>query len=85
MNPRRLGADVVAFVKRLSATRCWRPPEGLWVYLHELHYRGAAILWITIGRLLTLAMVRGVRGALWLALALSAGLIGEIVLTQIYS
>jgi len=59
--------------------------EGLWVYLHELHYYTTAALWIAIGAILALTMTRAARGQRWLMPAVSAGLLAEIFLTQVYS
>lgn len=59
--------------------------EGSWVYLHELHYYDTAAMWIAIGTLLALTMTRGLRELRWLPLTVSAGLAGEILLTQIYA
>jgi hypothetical protein len=59
--------------------------EGLWVYAHELHYWGAARLWIAIGSLLTLTMLRGVRDYRWVPVAVAGGLAGDVILTQIYT
>lgn len=58
--------------------------EGVWNYLHELHYYGSAALWIGIGLVLVALTLRERRTALWLAVTLPAGLIAEIVLTRIY-
>jgi hypothetical protein len=59
--------------------------EGLWVYLHELHYYTTAALWIAIGVTLALTMTWTTRGQRWLVPAVGAGLLAEIFLTQVYS
>jgi hypothetical protein len=59
--------------------------EGLWVYLHELHYYTTAALWIAIGVILGLTMTRAARGQRWLVPAVGAGLLAEMLLTQVYS
>jgi len=58
--------------------------EGLWVYLHELHYRLTAALWIGIGLVLLLLPLRQVKERGWLALTLACALAGEIVLSLVY-
>lgn len=59
--------------------------EGLWVYLHELHYYTTAVLWIAIGALLGLTMTRRTPSRRWLGPAVGLGLLTEILLTQVYS
>ena len=59
--------------------------EGLWVYLHELHYYTTAALWIAIGVSLSLTMTWTTGGQRWLVPAVGAGLLAEIFLTQVYS
>ncbi len=59
--------------------------EGLWVYVHELHYYGAAALWIAIGALLSILLPDSTREARWLAVTLTSGIAAEVLLTQIYS
>jgi hypothetical protein len=59
--------------------------EGLWVYLHELHYYTTAALWIAIGVILALTMTRATHGQRWLVPTVGAGLLAEILLTQVYS
>jgi len=59
--------------------------EGLWVYLHELHYYATAALWIAIGVILALTMTRATRGQRWLVPTVGAGLLAEIFLTQVYT
>ena len=61
--------------------------EGLWSYVHELRYYGAAALWLGLGAALAIGLnlARGGLGGLrWLALTLPLGLAGEIALTLIY-
>jgi hypothetical protein len=58
--------------------------EGLWVYVHELHYWATAALWIGIGISLGVAMPRGHVQRRWLALTLTLGIVGEIIVGQIY-
>jgi hypothetical protein len=57
--------------------------EGLWNYLHELHYDSTAWLWLGIGAAIAVLGLRGLRDYRWLAATIPLGLIGEIVLTQI--
>ncbi len=59
--------------------------EGLWLYLHELHHYATAALWIAIGVLLALALIRPVVELRWLALTLPVGIMCEVLLTQVYS
>jgi hypothetical protein len=59
--------------------------EGLWFYAHEVHYYGSAALWIGIGVLIAVALLRGVREYRWLALTVPLGIIGEVLLTQLYT
>jgi hypothetical protein len=58
--------------------------EGLWVYVHELHYYATAALWIGIGAALAVVMLRGRRELRWLVVALVVGLAAELLLSQIY-
>jgi Family of unknown function (DUF6518) len=59
--------------------------EGLWSYLHELHYDATAALWIAIGASIAILSARGRLTELrWIAVTLPIGLIGEIALTTIY-
>lgn len=58
--------------------------EGLWLYLHELRHYATAALWITISAILAATMPRGQRERRWLPLTLLTGLLGEIVLSQVY-
>jgi hypothetical protein len=59
--------------------------EGLWSYLHELHYYATAALWIAIGAGAALLLTRGrLTDLRWLGLTLPVALAGEIVLTTIY-
>jgi hypothetical protein len=58
--------------------------EGLWVYLHELHYRSTAAIWIAIGVFLAVLLPHGFRQRRWLALTLVAGIAGEIALGTLY-
>jgi hypothetical protein len=59
--------------------------EGLWVYLHELHYYTTAAVWIAIGAILALTMTRMTHGRRWLGPAVATGLLAEMLLTQVYS
>lgn len=59
--------------------------EGLWVYLHELHYYDTAALWIGIGALIVVALARGFKDLRWLALTVPAGLLAEVLLVLVYS
>lgn len=60
--------------------------EGLWSYLHELHYYATAALWFGIGIGLALLLNRKRPADLrWLPLTLTLGLAGEIVISTIYS
>lgn len=58
--------------------------EGLWVYLHELHYNRVAELWIAIGIFLAAILPAGMVERRWLPLTLLLGLAGEILLVQVY-
>jgi hypothetical protein len=58
--------------------------EGLWTYLHELRYYGAAGIWVGIALGLALLIPRG-RELRWLGLAVPLALLGEVALTQIYA
>ena len=59
--------------------------EGLWSYLHELHYDATAALWITIGASIAVLCARQrVADLRWLAVTLPIAVIGEIVLTTVY-
>ena len=73
---RGLGAGV------LSATFL---AEGLWVYLHELHYRATAALWLGIGAAIAAVLLRPPRELRWLALTVPAGLVAEFALSRIYA
>jgi hypothetical protein len=60
--------------------------EGLWSYLHELHYYSTAALWISIGAAIAILSSRSrFRELRWLLLTLPLGLLGEIVLSTVYS
>jgi hypothetical protein len=59
--------------------------EGAWVYLHELHHYATGGLWIGIGVLLAATMVDGILGLRWLSLAVAAAVLGEVLLTRIYT
>jgi Family of unknown function (DUF6518) len=59
--------------------------EGTWVYLHELHYYATAALWLAIGTVLALTMTHGHSERRWLVLTVSAGLLAEVLLTQVYN
>jgi hypothetical protein len=59
--------------------------EGLWSYLHVLHYYSTATLWISIGAGIAVLSTRGrLRDLRWLLLAVPAGLLGEVVLSVVY-
>jgi Family of unknown function (DUF6518) len=58
--------------------------EGIWLYVHELHYYDSAALCIGIGVLVAVGLLRGLRDYRWLALTLPVGLVGEVLLTRIY-
>jgi hypothetical protein len=58
--------------------------EGLWVYLHELHYTATAALWIGIGIALGLILPAGLVQRRWLALTFMVGIGGEIAVSHIY-
>jgi hypothetical protein len=59
--------------------------EGLWSYLHELHYYATAALWIAIGAAVAVLFGRARLADLrWLGLTVPLGLAGEILLTTIY-
>jgi Family of unknown function (DUF6518) len=58
--------------------------EGLWVYLHELHYYATAVLWIGIGVTLSLLLPTGLIQRRWLPLTLILGIAGEIAISHIY-
>jgi Family of unknown function (DUF6518) len=58
--------------------------EGLWVYLHELHYYATAALWIGIGLALAVLLPSGLIQRRWLPLTLVLGIAGEIAVSQIY-
>lgn len=60
--------------------------EGLWSYIHKLHYHTAAALWISIGLSLAGFLNQGrLRAFGWIALTLPAALLAEIALTTIAS
>jgi hypothetical protein len=58
--------------------------EGLWVYLHELHYHATAALWIGIGVTLAALLPSGFIQRRWLPLTLILGIAGEIAVSHIY-
>ena len=58
--------------------------EGLWVYHHQLHYNGTAVLWLAIAAGLLVIAAPRPRELRWLALTLPAGLVGEIVVSAVY-
>jgi hypothetical protein len=59
--------------------------EGLWSYLHQLHYYGTAALWFGIGVALALLLSRDRPADLrWLPLTVILGLAGEIVVSTVY-
>jgi hypothetical protein len=59
--------------------------EGLWVYLHVLHYTGTAVLWLAIGAAIALSLARSRQGILWLIPLVVAGVAAEAVLGLIYT
>ena len=59
--------------------------EGLWIYLHELHYGVTGALWIAIGLVLLLLPMRQIRERAWIGLTLACALGGEILLSVVYS
>jgi hypothetical protein len=58
--------------------------EGLWVYLHELHYISTAALWIVIGLGLGFILPAGRIQRRWLPLTLLLGIAGEIALSHVH-
>jgi hypothetical protein len=59
--------------------------EGLWSYVHQLHYYGTAALWFGIAVALALLLNRDHPADLrWLPLTVILGLAGEIVVSTIY-
>jgi Family of unknown function (DUF6518) len=58
--------------------------EGLWVYLHELHYHATAALWIGVGLGLGVLLPVGWVERRWLPLTLVVGLVAEIALGHVY-
>jgi hypothetical protein len=59
--------------------------EGIWVYWHTLHYGTTAALWIAIALLLNLLLARRPIEFRWLGLTLAAALVGEVVVTGVYT
>jgi hypothetical protein len=58
--------------------------EGLWVYLHELHYYATAALWLGIGTVLGVILPVGLVQRRWLALNVILAVAGEIAISHIY-
>jgi hypothetical protein len=59
--------------------------EGSWQYLHVLHYYATAALWIAVGTLIGQTMTDGIRQRRWLAVTMTVGIAGEMLLTHIAS
>ena len=59
--------------------------EGLWVYLHELHYAGTAALWIAIGLGAAAVLGRGARDWVWLAATVPVAVLAEVALSHVYA
>jgi hypothetical protein len=59
--------------------------EGLWVYLHELHYNGTTVLWLATAAVLALVLMRGLDEYRWLALTIPVGIGAEMLLTHVYN
>ena len=59
--------------------------EGLWTYFHDLHHDANGWLWIGIGVVVCVALLRHVRRLRWLVLTVPAGLLAEVALTRIYT
>ena len=55
------------------------------MYAHELHATGETVLWLAIGVVLAAILPRGLAEKRWLPATFSLALLGEIVLTLIYS
>jgi hypothetical protein len=58
--------------------------EGLWVYLHQLHYDSTAVLWLLIAAALLLIAAPRPNELRWLALTLPIALLGEILVSVVY-
>jgi hypothetical protein len=59
--------------------------EGIWVYWHTLHYDSTAVLWVVIALLLAGLLARRQLEYRWLALTFAAALIGEAVVSVVYT
>jgi hypothetical protein len=59
--------------------------EGLWVYLHELHYGGTAALWIAIGLGVAAVLGRGPGDWVWLAATVPVAVLAEVALSRVYA
>ena len=59
--------------------------EGLWVYLHELHYEGTGVLWIALGLGVAAVLGRGARAWVWLAATVPAAVLAEVALSRVYA
>jgi hypothetical protein len=59
--------------------------EGIWVYGTVLGYVGSTILWLAIGAALALVLTWRARALRWLPIAVSIGVAGEVLLTQVLS
>ncbi len=59
--------------------------EGLWTYFHELHYDENGWLWVALGAVVCVALLRRLQRLRWLVLTVPVGLLAEIALTRIYT
>ena len=59
--------------------------EGLWTYFHELHHDENGWLWVGIGAVVCVALLRRVERVRWLVLTVPVGLLAEVALTRIYT